>query len=150
MIAAVSPEGVIGLHGQIPWRRPADQQRFKRLTIGKTVVMGRATWDERKRPLPGRRNLVVTRTPIDGVECFPTLREAIAACTGEVWLIGGARIYREGMEVADLIDLTHVPDHVDHPDAVRFPPIDPERFVAGPREPHPDDPELTLQRFHRR
>ncbi len=150
MIAAVSPQGVIGLHGQIPWRRPADLRRFKRLTVGTTVIMGRNTWNERKRPLPDRRNLVVTRTPIDGVECFPTLREAVAACSGEIWLIGGAGIYREGMELADVIDLTYVPDHVHHPDAVHFPPIDLLRFEAGPREPHPDDPELALQRFRRR
>ena len=150
MIAAVSPEGVIGLHGQIPWRRPADLHRFKRITVGKTVIMGKNTWNERKRPLPGRRNVVVTKTPIEGVECFATLREAVASCTGEIWLIGGAGIYREGMELADVIDLTYVPDHIGHPDAVRFPPIDAARFEAGPRERHPDDPELELQRFHRR
>ncbi len=70
MIFAISPERVIGVKGQIPWRHPGDQRRFKQVTLGTTVIMGRATFDENGRPLPGRRNIVVTGRPLEvpGVE----------------------------------------------------------------------------------
>lgn len=151
MIAAVSPEGVIGLHGKLPWRHPGDQRRFKRVTEGSTVIMGRATWESMgNRPLPKRRNVVITRATLEGVEHFRDIPSALAACDGPVWFIGGARIYEEAMLYADLIDLTYVPDHVDHPDAVKFPPIDERVWEPGPRIPHEDEPGLTRRIFTRR
>jgi dihydrofolate reductase len=152
MIVAVSPEGVIGLHGKIPWHHRADLQRFKRVTMGGTLIMGRLTWESIGRPLPGRRNVVVTQAPElgAGVECFRDLESALATCTGPVWFIGGARIFAEAMRFADFIDVTWVPDHVDAPGAVHMPPIDERIFAPGPRGPHPDDPALELQTFCRR
>jgi dihydrofolate reductase len=153
MILAVSPEGVIGLGGKIPWRHPGDMRRFKRVTLGSTVIMGRATFDETGKPLPGRRNIVVTSRPLDlaGVERVGSVDEALAlAGDGDLWFIGGARIYEEAMRHVDVIDVTYVPDHVDAPDAVRAPPIDERVFEPGPLLPHEDEPGLTRRVYRRR
>ncbi len=79
MIFAMSPERVIGLDGKIPWRHPGDLRRFKQVTLGSTIIMGRATFDDNGRPLPGRRNIVVTSRPLDvpGVEVAPSVDEAL-------------------------------------------------------------------------
>jgi dihydrofolate reductase len=143
IIAAVSPEWVIGAGGTLPWSYPKDLERFKRLTLGTTVIMGRHTWQSLpKRPLKNRRNVVITSREIAGVETYRDLSTALAAVEGDVWFIGGARIFAEAMRYADTIDLTFVPDHVDARDAVRFPPIDPKVWRAGPRHRHEDDPRL--------
>jgi|SRR5580658_6779095 dihydrofolate reductase len=153
MIYAVSPEGVIGLDNKIPWRYAGDFRRFKRVTMGATVVMGRRTFESLGKPLPGRRNMVVTRGAMNtpGVESVPSLAEAFArAGDVDVWLIGGARIYEEGMKYADVIDVTYVPDHVDAPGAVRAPPIDERVFDPGPLLPHEDERGLTRRVYTRR
>ncbi len=153
MIYAISPEGVIGLGGQIPWHHPADQRRFQRITRGCAVIMGRATFDENGVALAERRNLVVTSRPlpVPGVETAPSLAEALARVgDADVWLIGGARIFAEGAFVADLIDVTYVPDHVLDQRAVHAPPIDASRFDAGPLLPHEDDPSLSRRVYRRR
>ncbi len=154
MIFAVSPEGVIGLGGKIPWRHPGDHRRFKRVTTGTTVIMGRATFDEVGKPLPGRRNIVVTSRPLDvpGVETARSVDEALALAgdAGDIWFIGGARIYAEAMRHADVIDVTYVPDHVDAPGAVRAPPIDEALFEPGPLLQHEDEPGLTRRVYSRR
>lgn len=153
MILAVSPEGVIGVGGKIPWRHPGDMRRFKRVTMGATVIMGRATFEETGKPLPGRRNIVVTSRPLDvpGVERVGTVEEALARVgDGDVWFIGGARIYEEAMRHVDVIDVTYVPDRVDAPDAVRAPPIDERVFEPGPLLPHEDEPGLTRRVYRRR
>ncbi len=151
LVVAMSPEGVIGLHGKIPWRHPGDQRRFKRLTLGTTIVMGRLTWESLdKKPLPGRRNLVLTSRPIPGVECHRDLVSALLACTGDVWVMGGAKVYEEAMDHADLIDVTYVPDHVLDADAVKFPAIDESRFEGGEIVPHEEQPGLTRRVFRRR
>jgi dihydrofolate reductase len=152
-IAAVSPEWVIGLHNDVPWSHPGDFRRFKRVTLGATVIMGRLTWESMKRrPLPGRRNLVVTRTVDPTVECFPTLEAALSAAgpDTDVWFIGGARIYAEAMRHVDVLDLTFVPDHVTALGAVRFPPIDEAVFEPGPLLVHEDEPGLTRRVYRRR
>jgi dihydrofolate reductase len=153
MIYAVSPEGVIGVGGKIPWRHSGDLKRFKRVTMGSTVIMGRTTFESMGRPLPGRRNLVVTSRLIDmpGVECVQSLDEALArAGEKDVWFIGGARIYEEAMKHVDVIDVTYVPDHVDAPDAVRAPAIDERVFEPGPMVEHEDEPVLKKRVFTRR
>ena len=151
IIAAVSPEGVIGVDGKIPWHYPADMKRFKRLTSGTTVIMGRITWESLpRRPLPGRRNVVVTRRKIEGVECFESVPEALATCEGDVWFIGGARIYEEAMRHADVIDVTYVPDRVDATGAVFFPRIDEDVWEAGPLEADPDEPRLKRRTYRRK
>ena len=150
MIAAVDPNGVIGIDNRIPWHYAADLKRFKRLTVGHTVIMGRNTFESIGRPLPKRKNIVVTRRDLPDVLCVRSLEEALAEVDGEAWLIGGRAIYEAGMDVADVIDLTLVPDAVDAVDAVRFPPIDEARFEPGPVEPLPEDPRLGHQIWRRR
>ena len=150
LLAATSPDMVIGRDGGIPWHYPGDLRRFKRLTLGHTVVMGRRTWESLPgRPLPGRRNLVLTSRSLDGVECFRSPAEAVPTVEGELFFIGGAQLYREALGVADFIDLTLVPDDVPVEGSVLFPPIPPE-WESGPVEQHPDEPTLRLQRWTRR
>lgn len=151
IIAAVSPEGVIGVDGSIPWHYSADMKRFKRLTVGSTVIMGRLTWESLpKRPLPDRRNLVITSKKLEGVECFRDIPSALATCEGDVWFIGGYRIYKEAMRFADVIDLAYVPDRIEAEGAVRFPEIDEAIWEAGPLETHPDDDRLKHRVYRRR
>ena len=150
-IAAVSPEWVIGLNNEVPWRHAGDFRRFKRITNGATVIMGRRTWESmKKKPLAGRRNLLVTSTIDPTIECFPDIVAALVAARGDVWFIGGARIYEEAMAHVDLLDLTFVPEHVESPDAVKFPAIDPEVFEAGPIVKHEDEAGLTRRIYTRR
>jgi dihydrofolate reductase len=155
MIYAVSPEGVIGANNQVPWHHPGDYRRFKRVTLGSTVIMGRKTFESMGKPLTGRRNIVVTRTPIDvkDVECVASVEDALmkaGAAAADVWFIGGHRIFVEGMKYADVIDVTYVPDHVHAPDAVYAPTIDEDIFEPGPLLPHEDEPELTRRIYTRR
>ena len=151
IIAAVSPEGVIGAHGRMPWHYPEDLKRFKRLTLGSAVIMGRLTWESlAKKPLVGRRNIVITSAKLEGVECFPTLADALATCEGDVWFIGGTRVFEEAMNYADLIDLAYVPDSVAAEGAVYFPQIPESDWEAGPLENHPDDPRLKHRVYRRR
>ena len=99
LIWAEAADRVIGRDGALPWQLPEDQQLFKQLTTGATVVMGRATWDSLPasvRPLPGRRNVVLTRQQdwsAPGAVVAHTLDEAIASADGDVWVIGGASVY---------------------------------------------------------
>jgi dihydrofolate reductase len=153
MIFAMSPERVIGVSGRIPWNHPADQKRFMRVTAGSTVIMGRATFDSVGKALPKRRNVVVTRTPVDvpDVECVRSIDEALAlAGAADVWFIGGARIYEEAMRHVDVIDVTYVPDHVDAPGAVRAPDIDERVFEPGPLVPLQEEPAVMHRRYTRR
>jgi 2-iminobutanoate/2-iminopropanoate deaminase len=151
IIVAVSPEGIIGVDGTLPWHYSADQKRFKRLTLGTTVIMGRLTWESLpKRPLVGRRNVVITSRKLDGVECFRTIPEALASVEGDVWFIGGARIYEEAMSHADVLDVTLVPDRVDARGAVTFPGIDETLWEPGPLDVDPEDPRLKRRIYRRR
>ena len=157
IIVAVSPEGVIGVDGGIPWHYSTDMKRFKRITTGSTVIMGRRTWESLpKKPLKDRRNIVITSRDLGHfkeTECYRDVASALASTTGDVWFIGGARIYEEAMGHADLIDLTYVPDRVDMEGAagaVRFPEINEDIWEAGPRERAPDDDRLERQIYRRR
>lgn len=109
IIVAAAKNGVIGKDGAIPWHIPEDLKRFKVLTLGKTVVMGRKTWDSLPRkPLPGRRNIVVTRDDhwhADGAENMG-LDQALDL--PDVFVIGGAEIYRAALAQADRMELTEV------------------------------------------
>ena len=116
LVAAVARGGVIGRDGGIPWRIPEDVARFKALTTGHAVVMGRKTWDslpDRFRPLPGRRNVVVTRNPdwsADGAECAGSIEEAVGSLdeTEHVFVIGGAEIYAVALPLAGELLLTEI------------------------------------------
>ena len=153
MIFAASPQGVIGVQGKIPWRYLGDWKRFKRVTMGSTVVMGRRTFESIGKALPGRRNIVVTSHSIDapGVECVRTIREALdRAGDADVGFIGGARIYEEALKHVDIIDVTYVPDYVDGWEAVYAPEIDERLFEAGPVLPHEDEPTLKRRVYTRK
>ena len=141
LIAAIAQNGVIGREGQLPWRLPDDLARFKRLTTGKTVVMGRKTYESIGKPLPNRTNLVLTRTlaEIPGCTIVRTVEAALAACAHEpeLWVIGGEAVYAAFLDRADALELTHVEAEVEG-DA-RFPPVDPARFRAVREERHEAD-----------
>ncbi|GAB5377738.1 MAG: dihydrofolate reductase [Acuticoccus sp.] len=132
LIAAVADNGVIGAAGGIPWRLRSDMGHFKALTMGHTLVMGRATYVSIGRPLPGRRTIVVTRGAIDGVPTVASLEAALSAADRPVFLAGGARIYAEGMAHADTIFLTRVAAAPEGD--TFFPPIDPAQFALVSRD----------------
>jgi len=124
MIWAQAHGGVIGAGGAMPWHLPEDLAHFKATTAGHPVIMGRATWDSlppRFRPLPGRRNIVVTRDPrwsAEGAQACRTPDEAVhaareAAASGEVWVTGGSQIYRSLLPYADLCVITDIDTDVD-------------------------------------
>lgn len=152
IVVAISPEGVIGLSGKLPWHYKGDLQRFKRLTMGSAIIMGRRTWESIGRPLPGRRNVVIASRDVPGVETYRDLPSALAAIgpSADAWFIGGARVYEEAMRYADLLDVTYVPDHVLDPEAVKFPPIDERVWAAGQLVPHEDEPALSRRVYMRR
>ena len=112
LIAAVAENGVIGRDNALPWRLKADLAHFKATTSGHPVLMGRKTWESLGRPLPGRRNLVVTRDPAysaSGAEVFVSPEAALAAAGAtKVFVIGGAEIYRQLLGRADVLMLTEV------------------------------------------
>jgi dihydrofolate reductase len=113
LVWAQAANGVIGASGALPWHLPEDLARFKALTMGSTVVMGRATWDSlpaRVRPLPGRRNVVLTRSPDwqgEGAVVARSLAEALDQ-PGDVWVIGGASVYRAALPHADVAVITEL------------------------------------------
>lgn len=112
LIWAQSTSGVIGRDGTIPWSLPEDMAHFKRLTMGHTVVMGRRTWESlpvRFRPLPGRRNVVVSRNPVYRAEGAEVVDSIEAAITGvDTWVIGGAEIYHLALPLATRCEVTEV------------------------------------------
>ena len=109
LILARAENGVIGKDGAIPWHISDDLKRFKTLTFGGTVVMGRKTWDSLPRkPLPGRRNIVVTRDPAWKAEGAETLSMEQVLALPDVFVIGGAEIYRAALAKTDRIELTEV------------------------------------------
>ena len=108
IIAAIADDGTIGDAGKIPWHIRDDLKRFKRLTLGHPVIMGRKTFVAIGKPLPGRRNIVLTRQPT-GPDQFSELNAALESCRDDaVFIIGGAEIYRLALPVADALYLTHV------------------------------------------
>jgi dihydrofolate reductase len=131
VIVAVADNGVIGGGNRIPWRLPRDLRHFRQLTTGHTVIMGRRTFESLGgRALPNRRNLVLSRTAAAaaGVEVFPSLAAALAACAGTVFVCGGAAVYREALPQAQLLYLTRV--HAAVEGDTRFPAVD---FAAWDR-----------------
>lgn len=134
LIAAVAENGCIGKDGKVPWALPEDMKRFKALTMGHIVIMGRKTWEsipEKFRPLPGRTNVVVTRQAEyalpGGVERAASLDEALTAHAAEdVFVIGGGEIYALAMPKATRLEVTRVKQSVEG-DAF-FPDIDPSEW----------------------
>lgn len=142
IIAAIGRNGEIGRGGGLPWRLPADLAFFKRTTIGHAVIMGRRTFDEVKKPLPGRENIVVTRNrafAAEGVVSVGSLGEAIAHCAGrdEVFVIGGAEIYRQALKIADRMILTRIDGEFEAD--THFPEFDASAWREISRENHAAD-----------
>jgi dihydrofolate reductase len=114
LIWAQAEGGVLGYEGKIPWRLPEDQAQFKALTTGSTVLMGRLTWESLPssvRPLPGRRNLVITSDSswvAEGAERVSSIETAIALADGDLWVIGGAAVYSAALPFADRVVVTLV------------------------------------------
>jgi dihydrofolate reductase len=163
LIIAVAENGVIGASGAIPWRLKSDMARFKALTTGKPVVMGRKTFVSIGRPLPGRTNIVVTRDlgfRADGVVVAHSFTDAKAIATGdalrrfatEIAVIGGAEIYAQWMDSADRLEITEV--HARPAGDTRFPPVDPTAWeevarVRNPAGSH-DSADFSYVTFRRR
>lgn len=146
MIAAVTVNGVIGVENKLPFDYPEDMKHFRTTTANSTVIMGRKTFEGIGRPLPKRRNIVISRTKVsmEGIETFDTLGGAIIDCLKQenqtpVWLIGGASIYEEGMQYAHKIVLTLTPDVELRTPAVRFPWINPSKFDLQDVKPLTED-----------
>jgi dihydrofolate reductase len=142
LIAAMDRRGAIGRGNALPWRLPEDLRRFKAATMGGTLLMGRRTAESLGRALPGRRNLVLTRSgrvPYAGMQAVTSLDEALAACTGEtLWVIGGGEVYRLALPRAGRLLLTLVDTEIADADAF-FPALDPAGFVEVASEAYGAD-----------
>ncbi|HTP77038.1 MAG TPA: dihydrofolate reductase [Rhizomicrobium sp.] len=142
LVLAVADNGVIGAGGTIPWRIPEDMKRFKALTMGKPIVMGRKTWDSfPRKPLPGRTNIVITRDTrwtAEGAVVVHSFDEALAAAQrespAEIAVVGGAEIYRQALPHATRVELTEV--HVNAAGDTRFPAFDRKVWRESAREEH--------------
>jgi dihydrofolate reductase len=115
IIAAIARNRVIGKNGKLPWHIPEDLTRFKQLTTGHTIIMGRRTFDSLDNPLPNRTNIVITSRVINGVKSFPSLDFALQALKNEkeVYVIGGGRLFTDALRSADELRLTLVERDVD-------------------------------------
>lgn len=126
LVVAVSDNGVIGRDGDLPWRLPDEMKHFRRCTLGKTVIMGRKTWESLpRRPLKKRQNVVVTRQPgyeAEGATVVSSFEEALSTEGDEKVVIGGASLYAEALARADVLYVTHV-EAVIEGDTF-FPPVD--------------------------
>ena len=141
LIAAVARNRVIGAGNALPWRLPDDLRRFRALTTGHAVIMGRKTWESIGRPLPQRQNIVVTRAPdwrSDGAESAASLHDALARVhlPAPAFCIGGGELYAAAIGLADVLYITAIDRDFDG-DA-RFPVIDPTRWRETARERHHD------------
>ena len=148
ILVAAAQNGTIGADNDLPWHLPKDLKRFKSLTKGHTMIMGRRTWDSiGRRPLPRREHIVMTRQADyelpDGVLRASSLAEALRLAEGRehVFLVGGSAIYREGLAVADRIEITRVLADVEGD--TKFPEFDPDQWNLVWSEEHPADDEHT-------
>jgi dihydrofolate reductase len=157
LVVAVAENGIIGREGNLPWRIPSDLKTFRRMTMGKPVVMGRKTFQSIGKPLDGRDNIVVTRDPLfaaDGVSTMSSLAEALTLAKGlartrgvdEVMVIGGAEIFNAALPYAQRMYWTEI--HASPAGDVSFARPDPEIWREVRREPLPrgekDDHAATL------
>jgi len=142
IIVAVSDDWGIGKDNELLWRISEDLKRFKRLTIGKAVIMGKKTWESLPiRPLPERTNIVLTDVPheqIEGALTVYSVEEALSKCSAEeeAFIIGGGSVYRQFMPLADRLYITHVCRNA--PADIFFPPIDPTIWKITEEEDRPE------------
>lgn len=141
IIAAVSNNGIIGITENekpiIPWNYPEDMKFFREQTKNSTIIMGKATFQSIGKPLPKRRNILISKTSKESnlfndqdIEIFKNLDDALKTCNNDAWLIGGESIYSEGMNYADEIYLTLIPEYIDvnQKKHAKFPWINPLKF----------------------
>lgn len=156
LIYAQSQNGVIGIRNELPWRLPADLKHFKELTTGHTIIMGRRTYESIGRPLPHRRSIVISRNDAfrpDGVEVVGSLDAALRSCANEyeVFVIGGAELFRAAEPIADRVYRTVVHEKIEGD--VRLPELDDSNWkLVDHKHRHADDRNkypLTFQRFAR-
>ncbi|MES2279207.1 MAG: dihydrofolate reductase [Bacteroidota bacterium] len=154
-VVAIAENNAIGKNNELLWRLPNDLKHFRQITTGHTVIMGRKTYDSVGKPLPNRRNIIITRQKIaiEGCEVVASVDEALVLCTGEpeVFIVGGAEIYKLAMPVTNRIYLTIVHQEFDA-DAF-FPSINYHEWAETEREDHGTDEKhaipysfITLQR----
>lgn len=143
IIVAIARNGAIGFENKLLYWLPNDLKRFKALTTGHTIIMGRRTFESLpKGALPNRRNIVLSRQDIEfpGAERYDSLEAALSQCSDqeEVFIIGGASVYREALAMADTLYITHIDDTPEAADAF-FPEIDLSVWKETGREAHPTD-----------
>jgi dihydrofolate reductase len=139
LVAAVASNGIIGANGRLQWHLPEDLRHFKRLTMGHPIIMGRRTWESLKGPLPGRDNIVVTRSAgyeAPGAAVASSLEAALALCLGEpvVFVIGGSQLFAESLPIAAGLVMTEI--YQDFEGDTRFPDYDRSRWKESQRERH--------------
>jgi dihydrofolate reductase len=143
LIVAVSEDWGIGKNNELLWHISEDLKRFKKLTLGKTILMGKNTWESLpKRPLPGRKNIVLTDNPaeiIEGALTAYSIDDAMGKCdtNEEIFVIGGGSIYRQFMPVADRLYITHV--HLKAPADIYFPEINHDEWQVEHKEKAKDE-----------
>ena len=144
IIVCIAKNRAIGFENKLLYWLPNDLKRFKQLTTGHTIIMGRRTFESfPKGALPNRRNVVLSRQAeahFEGAEHFPTLETALASCRPDedIYIIGGATVYEQAMPLADRLLITHVEDTPEKADAY-FPPIDTSVWREVSRDSHPTD-----------
>ncbi|MDB5935060.1 MAG: dihydrofolate reductase [Massilia sp.] len=138
LVVAIDAQRGIGVGNALPWRLPEDLAHFKRVTTGHPIIMGRKTFDSIGRPLPNRRNIVVTRNPDwrhDGVDAVTSLADAVNLAAGEqACIIGGAQIFNESMDLADELIVTEIAHTFDCD--TFFPPLVAGQWRETARERH--------------
>jgi dihydrofolate reductase len=148
IIVAVSEDFGIGKNNELLWHIPEDMKRFKNLTYGHNVIMGKKTWESLpKKPLPGRKNIVLTDDPLESIDFSITaysIEDALSKCgkDEEIFIIGGGSIYRQFMALAGRLYITHI--HKKAPADTFFPEIDPEIWEPVEKEEHKDEGIGTL------
>ena len=146
IVVAISENHVIGKDNKLLWYLPADLKHFKDITTGHSIIMGRKTYESVGKPLPKRRNIIITRQAIsiEGCEVVSSIEAALELCKGEpeVFIVGGAEIYRQSINLTDRIYLTIV--HQSFEGDSFFPEIDPKQWKEVSREDHQPDEKNSL------
>ncbi|MDX2164024.1 MAG: dihydrofolate reductase [Gammaproteobacteria bacterium] len=142
LVAAMTPERVIGKNNSLPWQMPADLAHFKKITLGKPIIMGRKTYQSIGRLLPGRKNIIITRDKnfyVEGAEIFHDIDSALNSLKNEkeICVIGGSEIFAQTLSIADILELTYIQANIDGDSF--FPEVDPNLFKEISREAHKAD-----------
>lgn len=150
IIAGVAENGVIGRDGSLPWHYPEDLKHFRETTLGAPIIMGRTTYESIGRPLPKRRNIILSRTLTaapEGYELFSSLEAALESCTEpEVFIIGGAALYKAALPRATKMIITRIKRA--HDGDTHFPEYDTQNWEESAREAHDAFDIVTLRRVH--